>query len=72
MLSDERMAMLEVPVLVAGAGPAGLTVAIELARRGVESLVVDRRTGLSPLARATGIGIRPGGSLVVRPDGVPA
>lgn len=50
--------MLEVPVLIAGAGPAGLTVAIELARRGVESLVVDRRTGLSPLPRATGISTR--------------
>ena len=50
--------MLEVPVLVAGAGPAGLTAAIELARRGVESLVVDRRTGLSALPRATGISTR--------------
>jgi putative polyketide hydroxylase len=58
MVSDDRRTMLEVPVLVAGAGPAGLTAAIELARRGVESLVVDRRTGLSALPRATGISTR--------------
>jgi len=33
----------EVEVLVVGAGPAGLTAAIELARRGVSCAVVDRR-----------------------------
>src|SRR6202023_4444870 len=33
----------EVEVLVVGAGPAGLTAAIELARRGVSCAIVDRR-----------------------------
>jgi len=46
------------PVLIAGAGPAGLTVAIELARRGVESLLVERRPELSGLPRATTVSMR--------------
>jgi 2-polyprenyl-6-methoxyphenol hydroxylase-like FAD-dependent oxidoreductase len=42
-----------VPVLIAGAGPAGLTVAITLARYGVESLIVDRKQTLSSIPRAS-------------------
>jgi putative polyketide hydroxylase len=46
------------PVLIAGAGPAGLTAAIALAREGIESLVVDRKRDLSDLPRATVISTR--------------
>jgi putative polyketide hydroxylase len=48
----------EIPVLIAGAGPAGLTAAIALAREGVESLVVERRREPSPLPRATTVSTR--------------
>jgi putative polyketide hydroxylase len=50
--------MMETPVVIVGAGPAGLAAAIELARYGVGSLLVERHDGLSPLPRATGISTR--------------
>lgn len=46
------------PVLVAGAGPTGLTLAHELARRGVPFRLVERLPSPSPLSRALGIHAR--------------
>lgn len=48
----------EVPVLVVGAGPAGLTTAIALAREGVETMLVERRQDIASLPRATSISTR--------------
>jgi putative polyketide hydroxylase len=56
MSSDETRA--SVPVLVVGAGPAGLAAGITLARYGVGSIVVERRTSLSSLPRATTVSTR--------------
>ena len=42
----------ELPVLIVGAGPAGLITATTLARYGIESLLVERRPTLSRLPRA--------------------
>jgi thioredoxin reductase len=39
--------MIEVPVLICGAGGAGLTAAVTLSRYGVSAWVVDRRTEAS-------------------------
>jgi 2-polyprenyl-6-methoxyphenol hydroxylase-like FAD-dependent oxidoreductase len=47
-----------VPVLIVGAGPAGLATATTLARHGVASLVVERRPAPSDRPRATGISAR--------------
>ena len=44
----------DVPVLVVGAGPAGLAAAMTLSLHGVPSLLVDRRDGSGQLPRATG------------------
>ncbi len=47
-----------IPVLVCGAGPTGLTVALLLAQQGVECRIIDRRTSRSGLSRATGVNAR--------------
>ncbi len=41
------------PVLIVGAGPAGLSLAVELARRHINCLLIDRRPNPLPLDRAT-------------------
>src|SRR5580692_7256700 len=41
-----------VPVLIVGGGPAGLTTSMLLSTLGVESLLVERRTGGSGLPKA--------------------
>jgi putative polyketide hydroxylase len=48
----------DIPVLVVGAGPAGLAAAIELARRDVGVLLAERRTVLSSHPRATVLSLR--------------
>ena len=44
-----------VDVLIVGAGPTGLALGVDLARRGVDALVVERGAGLSPGSRGKGI-----------------
>jgi 2-polyprenyl-6-methoxyphenol hydroxylase-like FAD-dependent oxidoreductase len=44
-------------LLIVGAGPTGLTAAVELARRGLIPRVVDKKTDPLPLSRAVGINV---------------
>ncbi|WKX70818.1 FAD-dependent monooxygenase [Streptomyces sp. XD-27] len=44
-----------IEVLVVGAGPAGLTLAVDLARRGIRALVVERGAELFPGSRGKGL-----------------
>ena len=45
----QTMNRLSCDVLVVGAGPVGLVAGIDLARRGVDVVVVDRRVNFDPL-----------------------
>ena len=50
--------MLSPEVLVVGAGPTGLVLALSLARRGVRVRLVDRKDGPAPESRAMGVQAR--------------
>jgi putative polyketide hydroxylase len=50
--------MREVPVLIVGGGPVGLTASILLSRQGVRSLLVERHPGTAILPKARGINAR--------------
>jgi 2-polyprenyl-6-methoxyphenol hydroxylase-like FAD-dependent oxidoreductase len=48
----------EVPVLISGAGPVGLTTSILLSRQGIRNWVVEKRDTVNTLPRARGITVR--------------
>ena len=45
-------------ILIVGAGPCGMTAALELARRGFHPRIVDKEAGPTPLSKAVGISPR--------------
>src|SRR6266852_3658814 len=51
----EEAAVVEVPVLVVGAGPTGLTTSILLSRWGIPSLTVERHPGTTIFPRAIAV-----------------
>jgi putative polyketide hydroxylase len=48
----------KIPVLIIGAGPVGLSMALCLARQNVPSLVVEKHSGRTPHPRARGVSMR--------------
>ena len=53
-----RLPMLEIPVLIVGGGPVGLTASLLLSRLGVRSLLAERHDGTSRVPKARGINAR--------------
>ncbi|WP_277607505.1 FAD-dependent oxidoreductase [Streptomyces sp. W1SF4] len=54
-VKEKLMGTVNTDVLIVGAGPAGLALAVDLARRGVRATVVERSAGLFPGSRGKGI-----------------
>ncbi len=52
------MADPQIPVLIAGGGPVGLTLAVELGRRGVECTLVEKRDGKITVPRMSQVSTR--------------
>src|SRR6201986_3754605 len=50
--------MIEVPVVIVGGGPVGLTASLLLSQHGVKSLLVERHPGTAILPKARGINAR--------------
>ena len=50
--------MIRTPVLIVGGGPTGLSTAIELARHGVECLLVERRASTTDHPKARAVNLR--------------
>ena len=56
--STDRNVYLNTDVLIVGAGPTGLMLANQLARRGVRALIIDRHAGPALQTRALGVQAR--------------
>src|ERR1700756_5005128 len=50
--------MLDIPVLISGGGPVGLTASLLLSQHGVRSLMVERHSGTALTPKARGINAR--------------
>jgi 2-polyprenyl-6-methoxyphenol hydroxylase-like FAD-dependent oxidoreductase len=56
LANEEKM--LDIPILISGGGPVGLTASLLLSKHGVRSLLVERHPGTAILPKARGINAR--------------
>jgi 2-polyprenyl-6-methoxyphenol hydroxylase-like FAD-dependent oxidoreductase len=54
-MKNEQKRQVVLPVLIAGAGPTGLTAAMELSRMGVAVRIIDKAKGPSETSRALAV-----------------
>src|SRR3954451_21335876 len=50
--------MTDIPVLIVGGGPVGLTASLLLSQQGIRSLLVERHPGTAILPKARGVNAR--------------
>ena len=58
LAKSDHAAGIDVPVVIAGAGPVGLLTSILLSRQGIRNLVLEKREQINLLPRARGINVR--------------
>ena len=58
MAQSGHAAGIDVPVVIAGAGPVGLLTSILLSRQGIRNVVLEKRGQINVLPRARGINVR--------------
>src|SRR5690349_1500482 len=51
-------ATMKTDVLIVGAGPTGLALAVQLIRHGVDFVIMDKREGTTPFSKAIGVQAR--------------
>lgn len=62
----------KLPVLICGAGPSGLTLALELARRGIPVSIFDKASGPAPMQESRALAFNPRSRMILEPSGVTA
>src|ERR1700676_3695277 len=58
MAQSDDAASVDIPVVIAGAGPVGLLTSILLSRQGIRNVVLEKRERINTLPRARGINVR--------------
>lgn len=62
------MGMAQPEILIVGAGPCGMTAALELVRHGFSPRIIDKEAGPTPLSKA--VGVSPRSLEILEPSGV--
>lgn len=60
---------MSLPVIIAGAGPSGLTLAVELSRRNIPFRIFDKAAGPAPMEESRALAFNPRSQLILQESG---